>query len=146
MDQFSSLKSDAFSILKRESKEVVALKFSGDNLLCSSKNCSLFRGRSIILGSFFSLGSILHSTLIIPKKQAPHQNLRVRYGAQPRQKNNPPKDELLKIYFLILPALSFFRFGLKHKPFYFQTLFGFVRPVRFYMFAQSRASFWHMGI
>ena len=39
IDQLSSLKSEAFSILKRESKDVVACKFKGDNLLCSNKNC-----------------------------------------------------------------------------------------------------------
>lgn len=39
MDQSSSLKSEVFSILKRESKDVVACKFKGDNLLWSNKNC-----------------------------------------------------------------------------------------------------------
>jgi hypothetical protein len=38
-DQLSSLKSEAFSILKRESKGVVACRFVGDSLLCSNKNC-----------------------------------------------------------------------------------------------------------
>jgi len=39
IDQLSSLKSAAFSILKWESKDIVACKFKGDNLLCSNKNC-----------------------------------------------------------------------------------------------------------
>ena len=38
-DQFSSLKSEAFSVLKWESKGIVACRFKGDNLLCSNKNC-----------------------------------------------------------------------------------------------------------
>ncbi len=38
-DQSLSLKSEAFSILKRESKDSVACRFKGDNLLCSDKNC-----------------------------------------------------------------------------------------------------------
>jgi len=42
IDQLSSLKSEAFSILKRESKDIVACKFKGDNLLCSNKNCCFF--------------------------------------------------------------------------------------------------------
>jgi hypothetical protein len=41
--QSSPLKSDAFSALKRNSKEIVARKFEGANLLCSAKNCSLFK-------------------------------------------------------------------------------------------------------
>ncbi len=39
IDQSSFLKSEVFSILKRESKDIVACKFKGDNLLCSNKNC-----------------------------------------------------------------------------------------------------------
>jgi len=39
IDQLLSLKIDAFSVLKRESKDVVACRFMGDNLLCSDKNC-----------------------------------------------------------------------------------------------------------
>ena len=39
IDQLLSLKSDAFSILKRDSRYVVACRFSGDNWLCSNKNC-----------------------------------------------------------------------------------------------------------
>ena len=38
IDQLLSLKIDALSILKRESKDVVACRFEGDNLLCSDKN------------------------------------------------------------------------------------------------------------
>jgi len=39
IDQLLSLKRKVFSILKRESKDVVACKFKGDSLLCSDKNC-----------------------------------------------------------------------------------------------------------
>lgn len=42
MDQSLSLKSSGLSILKRESKEIVACRLSGDSLLCSSKNFSFF--------------------------------------------------------------------------------------------------------
>ena len=38
-DQLSSLKSEIFSILKRESKDAVACKSRGDSLLCSDKKC-----------------------------------------------------------------------------------------------------------
>jgi hypothetical protein len=44
MDQLSSLKSEALSILKRESKEVLALKLKGDDLLYCSKNSSFLSG------------------------------------------------------------------------------------------------------
>ena len=47
MDQVSSLKSEAFSFLKRESKGIVALRLAGDNLLCSFRNCSFLRRRFI---------------------------------------------------------------------------------------------------
>jgi len=39
IDQSLSLNIFAFSILKRDSKSIVACKFEGDNLLCSDKNC-----------------------------------------------------------------------------------------------------------
>lgn len=39
IDHSLSLKSIGFSIRKRESKDIVAFKPWGDNLLCSSKNC-----------------------------------------------------------------------------------------------------------
>ena len=42
IDQLSSLKSVAFSVLKRASKKVVACKVKGDNLLWSNKNCCFF--------------------------------------------------------------------------------------------------------
>jgi len=38
--QSLSLKIDALSILKRESKDIVACRFKGDSLLCSDKNSS----------------------------------------------------------------------------------------------------------
>jgi len=58
MDQVSSLKSVAFSILKRESKGMVALRLTGDNLLCSSKNSSFLRLGFIISRTFLNLGII----------------------------------------------------------------------------------------
>jgi len=38
MDQLLFLKSDGFSFLKRESKDIVACRFAGANLLCFNKN------------------------------------------------------------------------------------------------------------
>jgi len=58
IDQFLFLKSDAFSIRKRESKGIVALRFAGDNLLCSSKNCSFLRYRFKGFRTFLNLGII----------------------------------------------------------------------------------------
>ena len=40
--QLLSLKSDALSALKQESKNIVACRCKGDNLLCSDKNCCFF--------------------------------------------------------------------------------------------------------
>ncbi len=41
IDQSSPLlKTEVFSALKQESKGIVACRFDGDSLLCSSKNCS----------------------------------------------------------------------------------------------------------
>jgi len=42
IDQLLSLNIFAFSILKRDSKAIVACKFMGDNLLCSDKKFSFF--------------------------------------------------------------------------------------------------------
>ena len=38
IDQLSSSKREAFSILKRDNKGIVACKFTGESLLCSNKN------------------------------------------------------------------------------------------------------------
>jgi len=58
MDQSfpSPSKRKAFSTLKRESKEMVARRFMGDNLLCSSKNCSFPRCWFTVFGAFLNLG------------------------------------------------------------------------------------------
>jgi len=60
MDQsfLSPSKRKAFSTLKRESREMVARRFMGDNLLCSSKNCSFLRCWFIVFGVFLNLGII----------------------------------------------------------------------------------------
>ena len=54
MGQLLSLKSNAFSVLKRESKDIVACRFNGDNLLCSSKNCSFLKCGFITFRTFLN--------------------------------------------------------------------------------------------
>src|SRR3989338_9129702 len=58
IDQSSFLKSKVFSILKRESSDVVACKFKGDSLLWSNKNCC------------FGVIAHLYPTLILLKGQS----------------------------------------------------------------------------
>ena len=67
--QLSSLKSEAFSILKRESKGIVACKFEGDSLLCSNKNCSLLVFWNITFRPFLNL-EIINGT----QKATPNNN------------------------------------------------------------------------
>jgi len=69
ISQLLSLKSEAFSILKRESKGIVACKFEGDSLLCSNKNCSLLVFWNITFRPFLNL-EVINGT----KKATPDNN------------------------------------------------------------------------
>ena len=74
IDQLSFLKSEAFSILKRESKGIVACKFEGDSLLCSNKNCSLLVFWNITFRPFLNLEIINGTQKTTPNNNELHPN------------------------------------------------------------------------